>query len=219
MRFTRPTTRASDGDAADVGDLVDQAVALLELRRDAGVVETLPGVRCDYASYRGRLDRIARTKATGEAIRRATKAALRAVPEAARVPPAELFDVLNRHQCNVYGVLGAGNADVEHAYTIVRHEPPRVARRRAQRHEPRERGGRRRVLGHEVPAVNSGARVDEELAVDAEQLRAADERAEFEEDARFGDRCGSAAQQEEHTHHRALSSGNALRTLFRAHAC
>ena len=101
-----------DGDAADVGDLVDQAVALLAMRRDAGVVETLPGVRCDYASYRGRLDRIARTKATGEAIRRATKAALRAVPEAARVPPAELFDVLNRHQCNVYGVLGAGNADV-----------------------------------------------------------------------------------------------------------
>ena len=104
--------RASDGDAADVGDLVDQAVALLAMRRDAGDVETLPGVRCDYASYRGRLDRIARTKATGEAIRRATKAALRAVPEAARVPPAELFDVLNRHQCNVYGVLGAGNADV-----------------------------------------------------------------------------------------------------------
>ena len=28
------------------------------------------------------------------------------------MPPAELFDVLNRHQCNVYGVLGAGNADV-----------------------------------------------------------------------------------------------------------
>ena len=55
----------------------------------AGAVETLPGVRCDYASYRDRLDRIARTKATGEAIRRATKAALRAVPEAARVPPAE----------------------------------------------------------------------------------------------------------------------------------
>ena len=74
----------------------------------------LPGVRANYGSYARRLvgmQRTGRFAHTAEPIHEVVGTCLRVVPEGARVPAPELYDVLNRHQCNVYAVLGRG-ADV-----------------------------------------------------------------------------------------------------------
>lgn len=103
---------AADTDADDVSDLVTQAIALLALRRRGESREVLPTVHMGFEAYRARLHGIRRNQRNGEHIKRAVVAALRAVGEDGRVPPKELFDVLSRHQCNVYGCLGPGGEDV-----------------------------------------------------------------------------------------------------------
>ncbi len=103
---------ADDAADDDVGDLVAQAIAALALRARDGSVDVLPGVVAGYDAYAKRLCGIRRTQRNGAHVKRAVLAALKAVTPAARVPPKELFDVLDRHQANVYGVLGPGNEDV-----------------------------------------------------------------------------------------------------------
>ncbi|KAL1518643.1 hypothetical protein AB1Y20_002931 [Prymnesium parvum] len=100
---------ASTGATCDDGDLLAQAVRLLAHRAAARRAEVLPGLWGAYESYAARLVGVARRVAlahTAAPIRDVVDACLGALPGEARVPREELFDVLNRHQCNVYAVLG-----------------------------------------------------------------------------------------------------------------
>ena len=105
---------AAEDEEADeeVSDLVTQAIAALALRARGGRIELLPGVFVGYEGYAERLCGIRRTQRNGLHVKRSVLSALRAIAPSARVPPKELYDVLDRHQANVYGVLGPGNADV-----------------------------------------------------------------------------------------------------------
>jgi hypothetical protein len=94
--------------AGNAADLVLQAVRLLAMRAAGQRVQPLPGAALEvgFEAYVERLVGFARDGRTGEVIKRAASAALSAVPAEARVPAAELCAVLNRHQANVYGVMG-----------------------------------------------------------------------------------------------------------------
>ena len=60
-----------------------------------------------YASYVERLVGVPPwTREARSSLSTAVAATLRCVPERARVSPAELRDVMMRHQCNLYGVTG-----------------------------------------------------------------------------------------------------------------
>ena len=96
----------------ELSDLVTQAIAALALRHRNGTVSLLPSLKGSYDSYESRLCGIRRTQRNGRPIKEAVLASLRAVAPSARVPPKELFTLLDRHQANVYGVIGPGNADV-----------------------------------------------------------------------------------------------------------
>ena len=54
-----------------------------------------------YESYVARLQGMRRSKRTADAIKRAVRAALRAVPPTSRVPPSELFDLLSRKHASL----------------------------------------------------------------------------------------------------------------------
>lgn len=95
----------------DAVDLVTQAIAALALRAREGELELLPGVVVGFSGY-DRLCGIRRTQRNGAVIKRAVVSALKAIAPPARVPAKELFAVLDRHQANVYGVTGPGNADL-----------------------------------------------------------------------------------------------------------
>ena len=113
---------ASDDEAGDEGvaDLVVQAIRILAHRHDGTRVrpfqpEFMRGeagaageLTVGYESYVARLQGMRRSKRTSDAIKRAVRAALRAMPPKSRVPPSELFDVLDRHQSNVFGLMGPG---------------------------------------------------------------------------------------------------------------
>ena len=97
-------------DAEPVIDLVVQAVRMLCLRAGGGSGRPFAGVeelRVGFGSYASRLQGFRRTKRTGTLLKQAVVAALRALPAdapaAARVPPAELYAALNRHQASVCG--------------------------------------------------------------------------------------------------------------------
>lgn len=98
---------------AELMDLVVQAVRILCDRQLQRSVEPFAGSpwTVSYSSYVDRLQGIRRTRANGEQLRLVTIHTLRAVAPDVRVPPQELFDVLNRHQCNAYGVSGPGGED------------------------------------------------------------------------------------------------------------
>lgn len=97
-------------------DLAAQAVRILADRAAGRSVRPFPGApdaeRVSYASYARRLRPISRTRRSAEPVRAAVVTALRALPPRARVPPAELYDVLNRHQANAFGVTGPGGCDL-----------------------------------------------------------------------------------------------------------
>ena len=119
----RRAVTEDDADA-DVADLVVQAVRILAYRHGGTRVRPFAPelgeaeaegeqlLRVGYEAYASRLCPMRRTARSGEGIKRAVLAALRAVPAEARVKPAELYDVLSRHQCNCYGVMGRGSTSV-----------------------------------------------------------------------------------------------------------
>lgn len=91
------------------GDLVRQAVRMLCDRAAGRTVEAIPGLMVDYSSHVDRLvgmERKGSLAHTAEPINEAVEACLRVLPAEARVERGELFEVLNRHQCNVHAVLG-----------------------------------------------------------------------------------------------------------------
>ena len=100
----------------DTVDLVAQAVRILADRAAGRTVQVGPAGSLGYAAYAERLVGVVPT--TEEArgfIDRAVRATLRAVPAAARVDAAELRDLCQRHQCNLYGVTGEAGEDVASA--------------------------------------------------------------------------------------------------------
>ena len=112
-----------DDDDDDVADLVFQAIRILSYktsnRSSHSFIDSshddAKSLAVTYDSYAARLIGMRRTKRTADGIKRTVKSALRSMPKessASRVPPSELVDVLNRHQCNVFGVLGAGGRSV-----------------------------------------------------------------------------------------------------------
>lgn len=108
MQHMEGAGRAVDEDAAD---LLTQSIRILSDHAAGRRVCVLPGCFASYSSYTQRLvglDRTGRLAHTAEPIRQAVDASLVLIPEAAAVPGPELFDVLNRHQANVYAVLGRG---------------------------------------------------------------------------------------------------------------
>ena len=102
-----------DGSAAN---LLAQAVRLLTDRLAGLRVEALPGLPLAYADVAHRLVGVARDEELTATIQQAVDAALRVVPGAAdALAPPELFDVLSRHQANVYGVSSQGGHDLARA--------------------------------------------------------------------------------------------------------
>ena len=106
---------AEDGSAEPIADLVLQAIRILSHRHAEWTVRPFgdaDSTTVGYKDYAARLQPMRRSKRTGAAIKAAVVVTLHAMPPEARVPAAELFELLNRHQCNAIGVLGAGNASV-----------------------------------------------------------------------------------------------------------
>ena len=106
---------SEDASSERFADLVLQAIRILSHRHAARNLRPFGDdspTEVQYESYAARLQPMKRSKRTGEAIKAAVIAALQAVPLPARVPPGELFEVLNRHQCNAIGILGAGNSSI-----------------------------------------------------------------------------------------------------------
>ena len=101
---------ADEDDDEGVADLVVQAIRILALRHAGRRVRPFPEspVEVGYDGYEARLQGFNRSTRQAKAIRSAVKLALRAMPSDGCVSPNELLDVLNRHQCNALGVLGAG---------------------------------------------------------------------------------------------------------------
>ncbi len=108
--------RREGGGSDDAADLVVQAIRILSLRLRRRTTVAFPvsendrrqpGLVVGYESYASRLCSIRRTAATAAILKRAAHAALDVLPPEAAVPPAELCDTLSRHQCNVFGVMGA----------------------------------------------------------------------------------------------------------------
>ena len=97
----------ADDDDDDVADLVLQAIRILAYRSANRCThsffdstdEEARRFTVSYPSY-SRLLPMRRSNRTSDAIKRAIRSALRAMPEPARVPPAELFDTLNRRALN-----------------------------------------------------------------------------------------------------------------------
>ena len=99
--------KADDDVDEDIADVVAQAVRILSDRHLGKTVDCGPAGPVGYHSYAQRLVGI--TPSTAEAVdflRRSVRAALRALPEEARVPHPEALDLLERHGCNLYGVSG-----------------------------------------------------------------------------------------------------------------
>ena len=100
----------------DTADTVTQAIRILTakasgLERDVGPAGVL-----SYAAYTERLVGITPSTPAARADLEATcTQALRALPEPARVPRTELYDLLERHSCNLYGVTGQAGEDVASA--------------------------------------------------------------------------------------------------------
>ncbi len=94
-------------------DQVTQVIRILSDRHagrstDVGLAGTL-----DYSAYASRLvGHPPTTHAGRESIRVIVRAALRALPEPARVPHAALLDALTRQSCNLYGVTGPASEEV-----------------------------------------------------------------------------------------------------------
>eukprot|EP00966_Prymnesium_polylepis_P244124 5645870-Prymnesium_polylepis.1 len=105
---------ASFGSHDDTADLVMQAVRILSHRAEHRTVRALDDapLEVSYESYAKRLCGFARTRRTGDVLRRSAQRAVDALPPALHVPLAELCDTLNHHQANVYGVLGHGAQEV-----------------------------------------------------------------------------------------------------------
>ncbi|KAL3907427.1 MAG: hypothetical protein SGPRY_010173, partial [Prymnesium sp.] len=96
------------GASDEAADLVVQSIRILchrAARKTVRPLDDLP-LEVGYSSYTERLCGFERTRQTGGILRRAAQLALDALPEAVRVPHAELCRLLNHHQANVYGVLG-----------------------------------------------------------------------------------------------------------------
>ena len=84
---------------------VVQAVRILCDRAAGRTVDAGPAGVVGFASYAARLvGHPPGSDAARQALRASAAAALRALPERARVPPAELTRLLERHSCNLYGV-------------------------------------------------------------------------------------------------------------------
>ena len=110
----------------ETSDDISQAVRILERRQAGACVHMLNAagksvpidgssasaeLRLDYEGYSSRLVGIApATPEDARSLRRATGATLSALPEACRVPHAELRDLLQRHACNSFGTHGGGVA-------------------------------------------------------------------------------------------------------------
>ena len=90
------------------GDLLSHAIRVLADRQSGTRVQVYSGRTCGYDCHRTRLVGIERGVATSATIQQAVDVALHAMPMAARVPPAELFDVLSRLQCNSHAVCSEG---------------------------------------------------------------------------------------------------------------
>ena len=110
-----------DDDDDDIADLIFQAIRILSYRATGreshpfcdSPAQSAQELAVTYESYASRLVPMKRSKRTASAIQRAVRSALRVMPRGpARVPPAELYDILNRHQCNLVGVLGPGGTSV-----------------------------------------------------------------------------------------------------------
>lgn len=91
-------------------DLTMQAIQILCHRAAGRAHAPFESARCEvsYKSYTERLHGIPRDSQSAARLKRSVATALRALPDEARVPPSELLDLLDRHQANVFGVLGPG---------------------------------------------------------------------------------------------------------------
>jgi hypothetical protein len=102
---------ASGSESEAAADLTSQAIRIL-CHRAAGVrVDPFADtslLQVGHSTYKERLHGILRDTRGGNRLKQSATAALRALPEESRVPPEELVDLLNRHQANVFGVLGHG---------------------------------------------------------------------------------------------------------------
>ena len=94
-------------------DTVAQAIRILADRANGVIVDVGVAGKVGPHSYAERLVGI--TPTTDEArtaLQRIAACTLKALPERARIPPAELLDLLERHSCNLYGVSGKAGEDV-----------------------------------------------------------------------------------------------------------
>ena len=100
-------------DTEDI-DTVTQAIRMLcdrarELSYDCGP----PGPLASGPSHASRLVGLSpSSESARECLQRICTATLAHVPEEARIPPAQLLDLLERHSCNLYGVTGEAGEDV-----------------------------------------------------------------------------------------------------------
>ena len=98
---------SSDGEAAD---LTAQAVRILCHRLSGQRFAPFESAKLQtsYSSYFERLHGFPRDKRSSERLMQSATAALKAMPDGDCVPAKELFELLNRHQANVYGILAHG---------------------------------------------------------------------------------------------------------------
>eukprot|EP00325_Prymnesiales_sp_UTEX-LB-985_P032366 CAMPEP_0174717748 /NCGR_PEP_ID=MMETSP1094-20130205/27099_1 /TAXON_ID=156173 /ORGANISM="Chrysochromulina brevifilum, Strain UTEX LB 985" /LENGTH=394 /DNA_ID=CAMNT_0015917735 /DNA_START=202 /DNA_END=1383 /DNA_ORIENTATION=+ len=100
----------------DTVDTVAQAIRILADRANGISTDVGPAGCFGYAAYAERLVAITpSTSSARECLRTTVDVTLRALPEEARVPPAELHELLERHSCNLYGVTGRAGEDVASA--------------------------------------------------------------------------------------------------------
>lgn len=95
-------------------DLVLQAIRILSHRAAGRRVTPFDACALSVGadSYAGRLCGFVRTRETSEVLRRAAATALRLAPKQLQVPASELQALLDRHQANVFGVIGRGGDEL-----------------------------------------------------------------------------------------------------------
>ena len=96
-------------------NMLAQAIRILSDRHARTAVESFAGLSVSYDSLNTRLLGVEREWPPAALIDEAAEVALRSLRPEARVPPPELFGLLHRQQCNVYGVCSRGGRDVARA--------------------------------------------------------------------------------------------------------
>ena len=95
------------------GDTISQAIRILALRSKGLRADVGPAGRCGADAYaahspNSRMVGVDSTEVAAASLDTISSLVLRAVPPAARIPPAELVDMLERHANNEFGVSCSG---------------------------------------------------------------------------------------------------------------